>query len=69
MRYVIKKLLHLKPGEITELMLLKDKDQKTGDMKDAVFMFGQVTKIDTNHTFKGFEEWLIEKRHAYESIY
>ena len=59
----------LKEGETLDVYLLKDKIVDTGEMTDAVYMFGQVTKKINNDGSMGYDAWLKENKKLYEVRY
>ncbi len=61
------KLAKLRPGQITDLHLAKDKDER-GNMIDAVYMFGKVDSVTANKGYTNYEEWLDLHRSKYEII-
>jgi hypothetical protein len=64
-----KQIRKLKPGELTQVYILKDKEVKTGEMKDAVFIFAKMEKISGSASMSNFDTWLDQKRKLYEILY
>ncbi len=64
-----KQIRKLKPGELTPIYILKDKDIKTGAMKEAVFIFAKMETISGSASMSDFDTWLDQKRKNYEVLY
>lgn len=62
-------LRKLKPEEVSQVYLAHDVDYKTGQRKEAVFMFGAITKRVLNQNLASFEDWLNKNKTEYEITY
>lgn len=59
-------LWNLPQGQLTPLYLAKDKDYKTKQMIDAVYMFAQVSQRKTDTGITDFQTWYDQKQKLYE---
>jgi hypothetical protein len=62
-------LRNLKPGEVSEVYLAKDKDLTTGEKVDALYMFGQVGAVNAGFDQANYESWIDSLREKYEVVY
>ncbi|RJQ37338.1 hypothetical protein C4559_03790 [Candidatus Microgenomates bacterium] len=62
-------LWKLKEGEVSDVILAKGHDLKTGAELDAFYIFGQVNKVISNSKINSFDDWLSQKTKTYEIIY
>jgi hypothetical protein len=63
------KLRLLPVGQISDVYLASVKEDDTEITRDAVYLFGVITKRTYNPTLISFESWLDKKRKLYEIIY
>lgn len=56
-------------GGVSDVFLSKDKDQKTDQMIDAVYHFAIITKRLNTGKIVSFDDWINQKRKAYEIKY
>lgn len=64
-----KVLWSLKEGETSDVYLLKDKNVDTGEIVDALYVFGQVTKKTAKDGANGFDAWLNDNKKLYAVRY
>jgi hypothetical protein len=58
-----------KPGEVTEVYLASDKSMISGETREALYMFGQVSEAKTNNKINSLDEWINQQIKAYEVKY
>jgi hypothetical protein len=63
------KLRKLQSGELSEIYLASIKEDETKKIRDAVYLFGMVTKRKANPTIRNFDSWYAKNKISYEIIY
>lgn len=59
------KIRQLQPGQVSDLVLIKDLDIKTKQPRDAVYMFAQVDERKGSGTSESFDDWYKRKEGQY----